>query len=74
MCLGAEAKIAKIDVAKEVLSGIIDLLHPDDRFSIILFTGDTCQPKPLGLVRCTNITGLQQDLWVSRGRTACAWA
>ncbi|GAB4821980.1 hypothetical protein N2152v2_009026 [Parachlorella kessleri] len=58
-----EAKIAKIDVAKEVLSGIIDLLHPDDRFSIILFTDDTCQPKPLGLVRCTNITGLQQDLW-----------
>lgn len=36
-CTGhSEQKIAKIDVAKEVLSGVMGLLNPEDRFAIQL--------------------------------------
>jgi hypothetical protein len=57
--------MTKIDVAKEVLSGIVDLLHPEDHFGIVLFTDGTCEPKRLGPVSCANITEIQEGIWVS---------
>lgn len=44
----------KIDVAKEVLSGIIDLLAPQDDYGIVVFSDGACAPKPLGSVRCAD--------------------
>lgn len=56
-----------MDVAKEVLSGILGLLHPEDRVAIILFDDSTCQPKQLGLVACADVPALQDSIVVSAG-------
>lgn len=59
--LPAEQQPQKIDVAKEVLTGILDLLAPDDSFAIVLFSNSACAPQPLGPARCTDIPTLKQQ-------------
>lgn len=74
----------KIDVAKEVLSGIMDLLDPEeDQVSVVLFSNGACVPKPLGALRCADLGSLQYGIQVpgaaghiyaAGGRTRCSWA
>jgi hypothetical protein len=54
-------------VAKEVLSGIVDLLSPDDSLALVLFSDGACVPKPLGPVRCADVEGLKRKVLVGRG-------
>lgn len=54
----------KIDVAKEVLSGILDLLDPEDQVSVVLFSDGACVPKPLGPLRCADLSSLQYGIKV----------
>jgi Ca-activated chloride channel family protein len=43
-----------MDVAKEVLNGVLDQLHPSDRVSIVLFDDTACTPLPLQQLSCIN--------------------
>ncbi|EFN56223.1 hypothetical protein CHLNCDRAFT_35166 [Chlorella variabilis] len=52
----------KIDVAKEVLAGIVGLLRPDDSLSVVLFSDAACVPKPLGPVRCADVDKLKEQI------------
>ncbi|KAL4458688.1 hypothetical protein ABPG75_013553 [Micractinium tetrahymenae] len=58
----AEANVTKIDIAKEVLQGILDQLRPDDIFSIVLFSDGACAPKHMGPVRCADIPALKKQI------------
>jgi Ca-activated chloride channel family protein len=58
----AEASVLKIDVAKEVLNGILDLLNPNDTVSIVLFSTGACVPTPLQPVSCLDIPRLQSQV------------
>uniref|UniRef100_A0A1D2AAC0 VWFA domain-containing protein n=2 Tax=Auxenochlorella protothecoides TaxID=3075 RepID=A0A1D2AAC0_AUXPR len=57
-----EQRKTKIQVAQEVLTGILDLLGPEDRVSIVLFSTDACQPLPLGKVGCLDVKALKADI------------
>lgn len=54
-----ELKKTKIDVAKEVVQGVLGKLDPGDRVSIVLFETNACVPKPLGLVSCANMEQIE---------------
>lgn len=47
-----------------MLTGILDLLGPEDRVSIVLFSTDACQPLPLGKVGCLDVKALKADIEV----------
>lgn len=47
-----------MDVAKEVLQGILEKLAPEDSVSIVLFSDAACTPKPLGPLRCANLADI----------------
>ncbi|GAB4821981.1 hypothetical protein N2152v2_009027 [Parachlorella kessleri] len=55
----SERTAAKIDVAKDVVQGVLDKLGPQDRVSIVLFSDNACAPKPLSPVNCTDMTALK---------------
>ncbi|PRW59844.1 transcription elongation factor SPT5-like protein 1 [Chlorella sorokiniana] len=57
-----EANMTKVDVAKEVLTGIVDLLKPEDSFSITLFSDGACTPKAFGPVSCVDIPTLKAQI------------
>ncbi|PSC74536.1 Cell surface [Micractinium conductrix] len=54
----AEMNVTKMDVAKEVLKGIVGQLAPDDIFSVVLFSDDACAPKRMGPLRCADVDTL----------------
>jgi hypothetical protein len=55
-----------MDVAKEVMQGILDLMAPQDSVGIVLFSDDACAPLQLGPVRCIDMAA------VKRQASACA--
>jgi Ca-activated chloride channel homolog len=57
-----ESTVPKMDVAKDVMNGIIDKLGPNDRLSVVLFSTDACVPLPLTEVRCLDVENLKQDI------------
>ncbi|EFN50705.1 hypothetical protein CHLNCDRAFT_28788, partial [Chlorella variabilis] len=57
-----ELNTTKIDVAKEVLSGVLDLLAPNDSVAIVLFSTRACTPQPLSRVSCLDIPALQAQI------------
>lgn len=61
----AELQATKMEVAKEVVTGILDLLRPDDRVSIAMFTDYACVPLQLTLVECLDINQVKEDFNVS---------
>ena len=63
LCMRAAGETKKkIDVAKEVLAGIVGLLRPDDSLSVVLFSDAACVPKPLGPVRCADVDKLKEQV------------
>ena len=46
----------------QVLTGIVDLLHPEDAFAITLFSSDACTPKPFGPVSCVDVPALKAQV------------
>lgn len=57
----ADAATSKMDVAKEVVTGILDLLTPGDRVSIVLFSTSACAPLPLAQVSCLDVAQVKAD-------------
>eukprot|EP00887_Chlorella_sp_A99_P006595 scaffold3.g6595.t1 len=58
----AERNQAKIDVAKEVVQGMVKHLAPTDRVAVVLFETGACVPKALGLVSCVDMEKLQAGI------------
>lgn len=54
-------------VAKEVLTGILDLLGPQDRLGIVLFSDSACAPLPLTPLNCTDIPAVKAAVRAGRG-------
>lgn len=52
----------------QVLTGILDLLHPTDSFSITLFSDSACTPKAFGPVSCVDIPSLKAQVGCSSAR------
>ena len=53
----------KMDVAKGVMNGILDLLNEGtDKVAITLFETSSCTPKALGDVKCADLEALQQSI------------
>ena len=50
-----------MDVAKEVLQGILEKLAPEDSVSIVLFSDAACTPKALGPLRCANLADIKRQ-------------
>ena len=50
-----------MDVAREVLQGILDKLAPEDSVSIVLFSDAACTPKALGPLRCANLEEMKRQ-------------
>ncbi len=59
-----ETSKSKMDIAKEVLNGVLDQLHPSDRVSIVLFDDTACVPLPLQQVSCigNNTSQLKKSI------------
>lgn len=51
-----------MDIAKEVMTGIIDLLNPGDKVSIVAFDDAACIPLDLTPVSCLNKDQLKSDI------------
>lgn len=51
--------MTKIQVAKQVLNGVLGLLRPEDSVAIVLFSDGACAPLPLGPASCLDIPALQ---------------
>lgn len=62
MIFTAETSKSKMDVAKEVLNGVLDQLRPSDRVSIVLFDDTACTPLPLQSVSCFNMAQLKNSI------------
>ena len=60
----AERKATKMDVAKDVVQGVLDKLAPEDSVGIVLFSDDACVPKPLGPVSCADMAALKSGVEV----------
>jgi Ca-activated chloride channel family protein len=58
----AETSKSKMDVAKEVLNGVLDQLHPSDRVSIVLFDDSACTPMLLQSVSCLSLGQLKNSI------------
>jgi Ca-activated chloride channel family protein len=58
----AELNTTKIDVAKEVLTGILGLLGPNDSVSIVLFSDGACTPVPLTPVTCLDLPAIDAQV------------
>ena len=76
----AEQSKSKIDVAKEVVQGILDKLGPNDSVGIVLFSDQACVPKPLGPLACANTGQIKRGVsaWACgvrrrSGGTGCVW-
>jgi hypothetical protein len=67
----AERKASKMDVAKEVVQGILDKLAPQDSVGIVLFSDGACAPKPLGPVNCTDMAALKKGVEVRAIHSRC---
>jgi len=50
-----------MDVAKEAVTGILDLLAPEDRVSIVLFSTNACDPLSLTPVNCLDVNATKSD-------------
>ena len=50
-----------MDVAKEAVSGILDLLGPQDRVSIVPFSTNACDPLRLAPVPCLDLPQVKAD-------------
>ncbi|KAL4859210.1 Sister chromatid cohesion protein PDS5 B-B [Chlorella vulgaris] len=57
-----ELSSTKMDVAKEVLEGIVDKLGPEDSLGIVLFSTDACIPLKLAPLRDTNVAELKRQI------------
>ena len=57
--LPADQNATKIQVAREVVQGILDKLGPNDSVGIVLFSDGACAPLQLGPVRCIDIPALK---------------
>ena len=51
-----------MDVAKEVVNGILDLLKPGDRVSQVFFNDESCIPLDITPVSCLNKEQLKSDI------------
>lgn len=58
----ADQGVAKIDVAKGVLTGILGLLHPEDRVSIVLFSDEACTPLALAPLECMDLSAIKTGI------------
>lgn len=58
----------------QVLTGILDLLKPEDSFSITLFSDAACTPKAFGPVSCVDIPSLEAHVGVQMKREGRAAA
>lgn len=45
-----------------MLTGILGLLHPEDRVSITLFSDTACTPLPLGTVNCLDLGAVKTSI------------
>ena len=63
---GQEALARKMDVAKEVLGGMLGKLAPGDHVSIVLFSDSACTPLGLTPVSCLDIPRLADQIQASR--------
>ena len=50
-----------MDVAKEVVQGILDLMAPQDSVGIVLFSNDACAPLQLSPMRCIDIASVKKQ-------------
>ena len=50
-----------MDVAKEVVQGILDLMAPQDSVGIVLFSDEACAPLQLSPVRCIDMPSVKQQ-------------
>lgn len=57
-----ETSKSKMDVAKEVLNGVLNQLRPSDRVSVVLFDETACAPLPLQSVSCFGLAQLQNSI------------
>lgn len=57
-----------ISPTPQVLTGILDLLKPEDSFSITLFSDAACTPKAFGPVSCVDIPSLKAQVGVRMKR------
>ncbi|KAL4458691.1 hypothetical protein ABPG75_013556 [Micractinium tetrahymenae] len=58
----AEQKMAKLDVAKLVLQGIVDQLTPGDSLSVVLFSGGACVALPLEQLQGVDLKELKRQM------------
>jgi hypothetical protein len=71
---GQEALARKMDVAKEVLGGMLGKLAPGDHVSIVLFSDSACTPLGLTPVSCLDIPRLADQIQASRMEGPCTQA
>jgi len=55
-------RVPKIEVAKDVLIGLIEKLEPTDRFGLVLFESQAYVAKPLRLVGATDIEAIKKHI------------
>jgi hypothetical protein len=66
----ADSNTTKLDVAKDVVAGIIDQLAPADKLAITLFSDAACVPLPLAKLACLDARQVKEG--VARDVTATA--
>lgn len=59
---GQEALARKMDVAKEVLGGMLGKLAPGDHVSVVLFSDSACTPLGLTPVSCLDLPRLADQI------------
>ncbi|GAB4813065.1 hypothetical protein N2152v2_000111 [Parachlorella kessleri] len=57
-----ESRVNKLDVAKDVMLGIMGKLKEDDSLGIALFSDAAAVPKPLGPMRTARLDGIRSGI------------